>query len=219
MQEQSEGLVQLLMGMPIFEAEWVLWFLIALSALSAAVMLERGWFYARHRVNVDDVRERLVGFLDAGDLAGAVAWLQGIDSLQTNVVAYGLRDSALGPDSVEDLVAGAITAERSRYEKRLTVLATIGSNAPFIGLFGTVLGIIRAFHDLSVDSSDASAAVMAGVSEALVATAVGLVVAIPAVVAYNTFKAQVKGAVSDTQLLSRTMLAFLKGDRRPAEEG
>jgi biopolymer transport protein ExbB len=90
-------------------------------------------------------------------------------------------------------------------------LATVGSNAPFIGLFGTVLGIIRAFRDLSADMANASSAVMAGISEALVATAVGLVVAIPAVIAFNALRGVVDGRVQDTELLARTLLAFLKG--------
>ncbi len=212
MQESSVGVVQTLMGLPIFQAEWVLYLLIGLSILSVAVMVERGIFYLRRRVDVESVREELIVFLDDGDLDGAVRYLGGFDSLQTNAVLHGLRDSRLGPDSVEDLIAGKLTAERLQYESRLNILATIGSNAPFIGLFGTVLGIIRAFRDLAVDSSDASAAVMSGVSEALVATAVGLVVAIPAVVAYNLFKSQVKGRVSGAQFLSRTVLAFLKGE-------
>jgi len=211
MHDNSEGLVQVLMGLPIFQAEWVLFFLIGLSVLSVMVMVERAVFYTRHRVDVERVRAKLVDFLDDGDMAGAVQYLDGFDSLPTNAILYGLRSSDLGPDSVEDLIAGKLIAEKTHYENRLSILATIGSNAPFIGLFGTVLGIIKAFRDLSVDSSDASAAVMSGVSEALVATAVGLVVAIPAVVAYNLFKSQVKHRMSDAQLLSRTVLAFLKG--------
>jgi len=72
-------------------------------------------------------------------------------------------------------------------QKRLTVLATLGNNAPFIGLFGTVLGVIKAFHDLHVQQGSGIKVVMGGISEALVATAMGLLVAIPAVIAYNAF--------------------------------
>ena len=113
------------------------------------------------------------------------------DSLETNVVLYGLRHHEQGPESVEDLLGGASRTERARFEKRLGILATIASNAPFIGLFGTVLGIIRAFKDLAGNMSEASDAVMAGIAEALIATAVGLLVAIPAVVAFNIFKSKV----------------------------
>ncbi|NPA13331.1 MAG: MotA/TolQ/ExbB proton channel family protein [Aquificae bacterium] len=77
-------------------------------------------------------------------------------------------------------------------EKRLGILATFGNNAPFIGLFGTVLGIIKAFHDLGTSNEFGVRVVMTGISEALVATAMGLFVAIPSVIAYNYFVRRVK---------------------------
>ncbi len=82
-------------------------------------------------------------------------------------------------------------ALRVHLERNLTFLASVGSNAPFIGLFGTVLGIIRAFADLVGNLDGGADVVMAGISEALVATAVGIFVAVPAVVAYNAFQRQV----------------------------
>src|SRR6202011_1342010 len=117
-------------------------------------------------------------------------------------------------DSVEDLLSGAETKERQRYSKRLSILATVGSNAPFIGLFGTVLGIIKAFHDLAGNMSGVGNTVMLGISEALVATAVGLVVAIPAVVAYNALMSTVKELSANAALLAKTLLAQLKAEDR-----
>ena len=122
----------------------------------------------------------------------------------------GLRAYEKGPESVEDLIAGALGHEKTRYEKRLNFLATMASNAPYIGLFGTVLGIVRSFRDLAANMADASAAVMAGIAEALIATAVGLLVAIPAVIAFNVFKGRVKDAVTSSQLLARILLSELK---------
>ncbi len=83
-------------------------------------------------------------------------------------------------------------ALRLGLEKRLGILATFGNNAPFIGLFGTVLGVIDAFHTLGLDASFGVNAVMGGISEALVATATGLFVAIPSVIAYNYFIRRIK---------------------------
>jgi biopolymer transport protein ExbB len=206
----DSGLIGTLLDLPIFQAEWVLWLLIALSIASVAVMVERILFYRSHTIDVDAVRKKLGELLDAGDLAGAAAYLEGFDSLETNTVLFGLRDYARGPESVEDLLQGAARKEKARYERRLTFLATVASNAPFIGLFGTVLGIIRAFKDLSSNMAEASSAVMGGIAEALVATAVGLLVAIPAVVAFNYLKGRVRDAVDDGQLLSATLLAALK---------
>lgn len=208
----NEGLVNYLMSLPIFEAEWVLWLLILLSILSVAVMIERTIFYLRHAVDIVSVRKRLSELLGKGDFAAAVKYLQGFDSLETNVVLFGLREYDKGPESVEDLLAGAMSKEKQRYERLLAFLATVGNNAPFIGLFGTVLGIIRSFKDLAGNMAEASTRVMAGISEALIATAVGLLVAIPAVIAYNIFKGMVKKRASNTELLARTLLAQLKSE-------
>mgnify|MGYP003574422536 CR=1 FL=1 len=210
MLKPSDGIIETLLGLPVFQAEWVLWLLIGLSIASVAVMIERFVFYRRHRVNVDEVRKNLAQKLDQGDFDGAASYLKDFDSLETNVVLYGLRDHKLGPDSVEDLISSAARKEQGRFERRLNFLATIASNAPFIGLFGTVLGIIKAFNDLSSNMGEASGAVMGGIAEALIATAVGLLVAMPAVIAFNIFKTKVSGFADNMHLLAGTLLANLK---------
>lgn len=210
MQTQTNSIVHTLLGLPVFRSEWVLWLLLALSVLSIAVILERIVFYKSHAVDVAALRTQLGERLERGDYAGAAAALQGRDSLETNVVLVGLRAYEKGPEAVEDLVAGALGGQKARYEKRLNFLATLASNSPYIGLFGTVLGIIRSFRDLAANMADASAAVMSGIAEALLATAVGLLVAIPAVIAFNVFKGWVKQSVTDAQMLARILLAQLK---------
>ena len=210
MQHSSGGLVQTLLGLPVFRSEWVLYLLLGLSLISIGVMIERWFFYRSHRIDADGLRGKLSSLLAAGDFHGAVKLLQGYDTLETNIVLAGLTAYERGPESVEDLIAGALGKERGRYEKRLNFLATLASNAPYVGLFGTVLGIVRSFRDLAANMADASSAVMAGIAESLIATAVGLLVAIPAVVAFNVFKARVKDSVTDGQMLSRTLLSQLK---------
>jgi biopolymer transport protein ExbB len=107
----------------------------------------------------------------------------------------------------------AKTRARQEHERNLVVLGTLGNNAPFIGLFGTVLGIIRAFKDLSLDTDAGEQAVMAGISEALVATAVGLLVAIPAVVAFNFFNRRVRAAVTTSDAIAHVVLGELHARR------
>jgi biopolymer transport protein ExbB/TolQ len=210
MTPSADGLVQNLLSLPIFRSEWVLWLLMGLSLLSVAVMVERWIFYRRRKVNFDSLRDEFVKCLDKGDFEAAAKLLAKTDSLETNVTLAGLRGYHKGPESVEDLLAGAMSREKGMYERRLSILATLASNSPYIGLFGTVLGIVRAFKDLSKDIASASSGVMAGIAEALVATAVGLLVAIPAVIAYNVFKGMVKDAATNTEALSRLLLAELK---------
>ncbi len=224
MNGNSHGMIQTLLGLPIFHAEWVLWLLIGLSVISAAVIVERLIFYRRHSINIEEVKNNLSKHLKEGDFESAAGYLKKFDSLETNVVLFGLRDHKSGADSVQDLITGASGKETARFEKRLNYLATVASNAPFIGLFGTVLGIIRAFNDLSSNMSEASGAVMAGIAEALIATAVGLLVAIPAVIAFNTLKAKVKGLSNNLHLLTGILLANLKSDESmeagsPSERG
>lgn len=108
-------------------------------------------------------------------------------------------------ESIDRAISSFIKEERGALEKGLPVLATLGANAPFIGLFGTVLGIIRSFAYLG--SQSGSTAVMTGVSQALYATAVGLLVAIPAVVAYNNFSNQIKRAIQRTESLRDLLIA------------
>ena len=210
MNGSSNGMIETLLGLPIFHAEWVLWLLIAVSIVSAAVIVERLVFYRRHAVNIERIRETFSNHLNEGDFESAAQYLKSFDSLETNVVLFGLRDHKNGPESVQDLITGAAGKEQARFEKRLNFLATVASNAPFVGLFGTVLGIIRAFNDLSANMSEASGAVMYGIAEALIATAMGLLVAIPAVIAFNALKSRVKGFVDNMHLLTGILLANLK---------
>lgn len=206
----SKDIVQRLLDLPIFHAGWVLYFLLLLSLGSIAVILERLAFFRSRRIDMGAVQKSLSAALDSNDYDAAASVLEANDALETNAVLFGLRQHAKGPDAVEDLVTGAIGREKERYEQRLDLLATLASNAPFVGLFGTVLGIIRAFKDLSQNAQSANVAVMSGVAEALVATAVGLFVAIPAVAAFNMFKGRVKRATTNAQYLSKILLAHLK---------
>jgi biopolymer transport protein ExbB/TolQ len=214
----AEGLVQRLLSLPVFRSEWVLWLLLGLSLLSVAVMVERWFFYRRRKIDFEAVKDEFAKNLDKGDFDAAAKLLAKYDSLETNVTLAGLRGYEKGPESVEDLIAGALSRGKSEYERRLSILATLASNSPFIGLFGTVLGIIRSFKEMSKDIVNASTGVMAGIAEALVATAVGLLVAIPAVVAYNVFKGMVKDAVTNTDGLTRVLMAELKSAGKTAKE-
>jgi biopolymer transport protein ExbB len=190
-------------------SSWVLYLLLGLSLAAVAVMLERLWFYLQERPPRAALRDALVALRRAG-AGAALAGLAGTRSMEAAVVRDCLAHAADGPAAVEERKAGAIERERGRYERRLAFLGTLGNNAPFIGLFGTVLGIIRAFHDLSGTSMQGTQAVMAGIAEALVATGIGLIVALPAVATYNAFTRHVERATSAAEVLAHEILAVLK---------
>lgn len=203
-------LEQRLLDFSLLGAAWVMWLLVILSVLCIAVAVERAAYFRLNRTEDAALEGAIGAFLKSGDRGAFQKQLDDLGGIQARVLAAGLDAAGDGPESAEEAVAGTLVFEKSRAEKGLLVLGTVGSNAPFIGLFGTVLGIIKAFHDLAAAQSEATEAVMAGISEALVATAIGLMVAIPAVILYNAFNQKVKNAMSKSTSLSHLMLAKLK---------
>lgn len=195
-------------------AEWVLYLLILLSVLSIAIVVERVLFLQRHRVPAD-LQERLLRALDKGQ-SEAVSVLEPHAGMEAQVVLAGVREMHRGPAAVEELMAAREALEKQRYDRFLGFLGSLGANAPFIGLLGTVIGIMGAFADLQTSMGSAAQdanrtqAIMGSISEALVATAVGLIVAIPAVWAFNQFKGQIKGVQARTGALASVLLAHLK---------
>jgi biopolymer transport protein ExbB len=196
--------------------DWVLWLLLGLSVVSIGIMIERWIFFSTNSSDVLRLDEILQTMIAGDDPKGALRMLGQLKGLEAVVLADGVRALEKGAGAVEEIIDAAVARERVRYERYLPFLGTLGNNAPFIGLFGTVLGIISAFADLSasVAGADASrkAALMTSIAEALVATAVGLLVAIPAVIAFNQFKGKIKERSSHAESLSRLLLAHLKDE-------
>lgn len=191
-------------------AEWVMWLLVILSIASFAVIGERLAFFRR---NSDPRVLDLLPLLSAGEFAKARQALADRRGMEAEVLREALDATGDGAESVEDTVLGAIARRRQPYERYLSFLGTLGSNAPFIGLFGTVIGIIDAFASLAIggqaDESTASV-VMSGISEALVATAVGIFVAIPAVAAYNLYSRWLRTITGRTNALCVAVVAHLR---------
>lgn len=201
-------IAQRLLAFALLGAGWVLWLLVALSVLSVAVMLERGLYFGQRRMSKRF--PELLLLCQDGSLDKAAQLAEG-DAMEAEVIRVAARVASSGQEAVEKAIASTIDRRRLEYERWLFVLGTLGNNAPFIGLLGTVLGIIRAFADLAAHPTAAVGAstVMAGISEALVATAVGLFVAIPAVLAYNTFQRLLKRVVGRSQSLGNAIAAGL----------
>lgn len=134
------------------------------------------------------------------------------DSVMGTAAAYGVKHiEQSGEKGLEEIFNTFTITLRPRMEKFLSFLGTIGSNAPYIGLLGTVLGIMKAFHDMTQASSEAGQkVVMAGISMALVATATGLAVAIPSVAAYNYFNKKVQSIFDALSAVRELCLAYAK---------
>lgn len=202
--------------MSLVGAEWVLYLLVVLSILSVTLILERARFYRSATRELVSFRNQIRVQATDGNWTAAVRTAEArvkhageTPDLEAQMafalLSHPNRKSA---EILTEVAQDPVVRAKLRWEKNLAVLATIGSNAPFIGLFGTVLGIIKAFHDLSQQVTGAQT-VTSGISEALVATAVGLLVAIPAVIAFNIFQRRVRAAVSEAEALKSFLIGKL----------
>lgn len=189
----------------------VLWILIALSIFSISLIVERFVWFRRRRLDVHALGRSLNELLAKGDLAGAVAACRKRSpATEADVMADALSLYSGGHDAVAEMVAGGLRERKPKLEAGLLYLGTLGNNAPFVGLFGTVLGIITSFRELGSNAAGAMGNVMSGISEALVSTAIGILVALPAVVAYNIFQKKANDVEENTAALTNYVFAQMK---------
>ena len=189
----------------------VLWILLVLSVLSVGMILER--FFALRKISAESkkIRSRIKNALQSNSLEDVEDIARDPNSVEGRAAGYALkhmRDS--GSRGLEEVFNTFALTEKPDLERFLGFLATVGSNAPYIGLFGTVLGIMKAFNDLATAPEAGQQTVMAGISMALVATAAGLFVAIPAVAAYNYYSKQVRGIFQSLESVKELCLAYAK---------
>ncbi|MCP3144856.1 MotA/TolQ/ExbB proton channel family protein [Pyxidicoccus xibeiensis] len=209
-------------------ANWVLWLLFALSLVSIGIIVERWVVFRGKQDTLRELSAVLDRTLASGDFPQALAALEKQTSVGAMVARAGIRLAPRGMTAAEKGMQSALAIERSTLEHRLAFLGTLGNNAPFLGLFGTVIGVLLAFEELSQGagmggrtSQVASNAVMGSIAEALVATAIGIGVALPAVAAYNYFQRRIAQILSDTEALTNLVLAYLsvreRGDASPSD--
>ena len=195
-------------------AGWVMWLLVFTSVLVVAVALERAIVLFLQSDDVDGLRRNLASALGRGDLVAARRIVLASRAVEARVLEAGLGALPRGAAAMEERLASEAQLVRLRLERRLAFIGTVGSNAPFIGLLGTVIGIIRAFHALDASGGQMSTALMAEIGEALTATAIGLFVALPAVALFNVFSRQIATRIARAEALGRELLSFAKDERR-----
>lgn len=216
------SLIKLFTSFAMLGAEWVMWVLIGLSLASIGVMVERSRYYRRLSDDLARLAKQLDLRLRNGDEEGARELLRASPSPAALVALDGLDAEHRGAHAAECVMSATSARVRPALERNLSFLSTVGNNAPFVGLFGTVIGIIQAFDALKpptgVTGAAAAAAaqaatgrVMGTIAEALVATAIGLLVAIPAVAANNIFLRRVKATLASTETLAQLVLAHIHG--------
>lgn len=174
----------------------VLVILLALSVISIGIIIERLIYFRKRRVNAVTLAKDVQKKLAAGDRDGVIAMLARLPSIEAQALHDAMSWYDAGPEAFDEMLKKGLADRRKEFESGLVFLGTLGNNAPFVGLFGTVLGIIVSFRELASASQNVASAsggggmnnVMSGIAEALVSTAVGILVAVPAVIFFNIFQ-------------------------------
>jgi biopolymer transport protein ExbB len=201
-------ILERLTGLADYGARWVLWFLLALSLVGVAVILERAVLFFSSRDDLGRLRRELRRLLASGEIEAARRKLDDSPSFEARIAAAGLEGEDAG--SAEELMQGETEVAKLAMERNLALLGTLGNNAPFVGLLGTVIGIVRAFRELESSAGQVSAGLMAEVGEALVATAIGLLVALPAVACFNLYQRVIRARLGRAQTLCHEVMAYRK---------
>ncbi len=187
-----------------------MYILLFCSVVSLGVIFERFFYYkrrsrAKRAVFMARIKEELAkGYLDK-----ALEFCKSIKTPFAQVAHSGLYLRGHNEKIISATMEREIVVETTKLEKYTSIVGTIGSTAVYIGLFGTVIGIIRAFHDISLSGSGGISVVIGGISEALICTAAGLLVAVPAVIAYNYFIKRIDGFVSDMELCASEVIGLI----------
>jgi biopolymer transport protein ExbB len=200
----------------IFFESFTLWILSLCSIIALTVGLERWWYFRRTRFEPKqflDLLGRLQAAVGQGQPETVLQATQGLRGPIPDLVRTAVSNRSRSKMELDEMLTAARMEQRLILERYLGILGTLGNTAPFIGLFGTVVGIIKAFHDLAVSGTGGPAVVAAGISEALVATAAGLLVAIPSVMIYNYFMKKVKEMATAMEVASIRLLVVLHGSK------
>jgi biopolymer transport protein ExbB/TolQ len=193
--------------------EWVLWLLLVLSLFSVGTIIERAVFFRRRRLRMVPFSRDLEDTLRTEDLDAVRTLLKNTHGFESVALLRTLEWFDDGAEAMSEVLEAAIREQRLELDPGLAFLGTVGNNAPFVGLLGTVLGVVNAFQELGNTSGAAIGSVMSGIAQALIATALGIAVALPAVVAYNLFTKRTNDIEDNARALMSLVLAYSKSIR------
>ena len=161
--------------------------LIGFSIITLGIVIERALYYMKRNGKPDAAFQTALSKLRRGQKGEAIRACESCTHPMGSVAAQILDSGSRDPEEAEERLQIALSRQKLFLERNLGILGTMAAVAPLVGLLGTVWGIMRAFRDMSSTGSAAPSVVAAGVAEALVTTAIGLIIAVPALMLYNHF--------------------------------
>jgi len=189
----------------------IMWPILICSILGLGIIIDRFIVLRKAKINVPAFMVRIRGFLKKKDISGAVSYCMEENSPIANIIRKGLKKYNAGHERVKEAIENAGSQEVSKMEKGLSVLASVSGIAPLLGFLGTVTGMISAFMTIENLQGSANPSDLAGgIWEALVTTAFGLMVGIPALAFYNYFLSRIKKMVSDMEAVANDVVDFLQ---------
>ena len=188
---------------------WDMWLLLALSVAGLAVVIERLIFFASQHGDTKGLLRAIGQKIANNDIDGAIKVCRSQKGMLPRILEFGLLRGEKNRADITDALSIALMEHLNSLERYLGIIGTIAVIAPFVGLFGTVLGIIKAFNDIALKGNSTPAVVAAGVSEALITTATGLIIAVIAVVFFNYFKTRIKAYNQEMIVAANQMAEML----------
>ena len=186
---------------------WIMWVLLAFSVIALAIMIERAFVLRKAKINVNEFLAKLRKALIVNkSIRDGIKICEQYRGPLASIMKAGLLKYGQPKEDIEKTIETAALHEMGRLEKRLIFLSSTANVAPLLGFFGTVSGMIRSFDALAEQGLSNPGAVASGISEALVTTAAGLLVAIPTQLAYNYFMNSINKSVRDIETSTNMLL-------------
>jgi biopolymer transport protein ExbB len=209
--EATVGSVDFISGTWTFvnQGGFAMWALIVLSIIAVAIVIERLLFLASQHGDTKELLRQIGSRIAMDDVNGAIKVCKQEKGMLPRILEFGLLRGNKSRADISDALSIALMENLNSLERNLPIIGTIAVIAPFVGLFGTVLGIIRAFQDIALKGNSTPAVVAAGVSEALITTAAGLFVAVLAVIFFNYFKTRIKSYNQEMIVASNQLAEML----------
>jgi len=197
----------------------IMWPILLSSIIGLAVSIDRFLMLRKAKINVPAFMVRIRGFIKKKDISSAISYCMQEKSPVANIVRKGLKKYKYGHDRVKDAIENAGSQEISKLEKGLSVLASVAGIAPLLGFLGTVTGMIQAFMTIEDLAGAANPSDLAGgIWEALITTAFGLIIGIPALALYNYFLSSVKKLVGEMETVANDVIDVIQdGGKDEAE--